>query len=299
MSKKTKKNNDKDFLTIKPFKTSKDGVKTTDMMEKGVIPKHPYRLLISGASGSGKSNLLLDLLCCSKKYKNYYDYIFVLSPTAGHLDDSYKALKKSCKKTKLFIINELNPDQIQKIMDTQEEIIKEKGLKKTPRILLIYDDIINDKKFMNSKEFIKSFVASRHYNMSVIVLTQRYHSVPRVCRLQANNVLYFLGSASENARLVDEFTPPRYSKKEFDEMVTFATREPYSFLYVNMTQPFKTRYRKCLHSIMTLDRFEENEKEEKKDCDESDSDSDDEGDEENDEGDDKEDEKNEDKKYIK
>ena len=97
-------------LIVTAFPTSKTKVKSNDMMDSGVIPKHPFRAILSGSSGSGKTNLLIHLLTQKEFYKNYFNYIFIISPTAGKLDDSYNALSENNPKTKIRVINDLDPD---------------------------------------------------------------------------------------------------------------------------------------------------------------------------------------------
>lgn len=239
-------------LIIKPIDTSKNKVKISTYQKEHIIPKHPFRGILSGASGSGKSNLLINLLTKKEFYKNFFHVIFLISPTAGKLDDSYQALEKDKGKSRIHIINNLDPDKIQNIMNMNKEIIEEDGVHKAPRLLLVYDDVISDVKFMNTKAFRHSFIASRHYNASVIICTQRYNSVPRVCRLQANSIMFFRGTNSEELVLAEEYTPPSYSKKEFLEIIAYATREPYSFIFINEQAPREDRYRQCLHNILKL-----------------------------------------------
>ena len=287
MAKKKKNENKKSFLQVGVAKTSKSKIKLSGIMKSEVLMPHPFRAVISGCSGSGKSNLLLDLLTCPNKYHGYFDLCFVISPTASKLDDSYSLLIKKMKKskTKLFIINKPTEKQIEHIMTLNKEIIEEHGLVKSPKILIIYDDIISYKKFMNSKAFLQSFIASRHYNASVIIATQKFKSIPRTCRVQASAIFYFRSTHSEDEALCEDYCPPKYNKKEFMGILNHATRIPYSFLFINNHVGFRTRYRECLHTILTLDRFEEQEKNnDNKNSDDSSDNDDDEGDEE-DEGD--------------
>lgn len=242
-------------LIIQEISTSKNKVKVSEYQTAHIIPKHPFRAILSGRSGSGKSNLLINLLTNEKFYKNFFDVIFLISPTAGKLDDSYVALTESKQKSKIAIINVLDPDTIEDIMEINKGIIEEEGVDKAPRILMCYDDIISDTKFMNSRPFVHSFVASRHYNASVIVCTQRFNSVPRVCRLQANAIFYFKGTNSEQEVLGQEFCPPGYRwRREFLPIIDFATKEKYSFLFINGQADSEHQYRIGLHQIMELRR---------------------------------------------
>lgn len=240
-------------LLIEAIETSKSKVKVSSYQKGNVIPKHPFRAVLSGASGSGKTNLLINLLTKNKFYKDYFDVIFMISPTAGKLDDSYIALKESKTKSKLAIINELEPDTIEDIMTINKDIIEDKGVDKSPKILIVYDDIISNTKFMNSRPFVHSFVASRHYNASVIICTQRFNSVPRVCRIQANAIFYFKGTNSEQECLGMEFCPAGFHwRKEFLPIVDHATSKKYSFLFINGQADREERYRIGLDRVMKL-----------------------------------------------
>jgi hypothetical protein len=243
---------DKELL-IEAIETSKDKVKVSKYQEENIIPKHPFRAILSGASGSGKTNLLINLLTKEKFYKDFFDVIFLISPTAGKLDDSYIALKESKTKSKLAIINVLDPETTDDIMTINKDIIEDKGVDKAPKILIVYDDIISDTKYMNSRPFVHSFVASRHYNASVIICTQRFNSVPRVCRIQANAIFYFKGTNSEQETLAQEFCPAGYHwRKEFLSIIDHATDKKYSFLFINGQADREDRYRIGLDRVMKL-----------------------------------------------
>ena len=239
-------------LTVKPFKTTKSKVERRECMTNHTIPCHPFRAILSGSSGSGKTNLLLHLLTSKTLYKDYFDLIFVISPTAGRLDDSYQVLEENNPKTKIKIINDLDPDKIEQIMETNKKLILEHEVHKAPRILIIYDDVISHKRFMNSKSFLHSFIASRHYNASVFICTQKFTAVPRTARIQANAVFFFKGTNGERLVLAEEFSPAGYHKREMETIIDFATSEPYSFLFINLQAPHGKRIRKNLDQILLL-----------------------------------------------
>lgn len=241
-------------LKVSVFSTNKSKVATRPLHEEHVVPKHPFRMILSGASGSGKTNLLLHLLTTKDIYKDYFDVIIICSPTAGKLDDSYNALSTANTKTVIRIVNDLNPEIIEKIMEINKKIILEKQVHKSPRLLLVYDDVIGDKKFMNTKPFLHSFIASRHYNGSVIICTQKFNAVPRTCRIQANSVMYFKGGNSERLTLAEEFCPAGYNKREMEEIIDHCTKEPYSFLFWNNRAPHGEQIRKGLETVLLLNR---------------------------------------------
>ena len=238
----------KSGLTIKALPTTKSKIKQRKLMEMNVIPRHPSRSLFVGKSNSGKSNLLITMMIKPEMYKGYFDEIYLISPTANVLDDLPKFLDLPPER----IHNELDPQIIENIMESQIEKIEEKGLQKSPKVCIILDDIQGSPSFMRSNGLTAIFVQGRHYNISTFCCIQQYKRLPRVARLQASNIFFFPSSLSEVEALVEDFTPPNMSKKDFREMVKYATLEPYNFMHINCFCVFKERYRKNLDNILEL-----------------------------------------------
>ena len=241
-------------LKIEALPTSKSKVKINQAMTANIIPSHPFRLHISGSSGSGKTNCLLSLLTRKEFYKDYFHIIFIVSLTAKKTDDVYDILEKHKGKTKIAFINELDETIIGGIMDTAAKIVEDKKAHKAPRVLMVFDDVVSEKKFLNKKEFNKCFIMSRHFNMSSVILSQKYNATPRTCRLNCDAVIYFPGSVSEDMVITEDYCPPGFSKKEFLLILKYATAEPYSFMFINMKCLHKTRYRKNFDTILELQK---------------------------------------------
>jgi len=142
----------------------------------------------------------------------------------------------------------------------QEKLDNGDGADKVDQFALIFDDVIGDTKFMNTKAFTRCFYQVRHVNCTTFICTQHFKSVPKVCRLQANFIFFFEGSAAEVEMVTEEFSPPMYSKKEFKTLVVEATHEPYQFLVINMKVNWDKRFRRNLHEFIELDRMGGNEK---------------------------------------
>jgi hypothetical protein len=241
-----------DWLKIVPMETDKSKIKLRGSMKSGIIAPHPNRTILNGCSGSGKTVLLVNLLTNKKLYADYYDLCVVLSLTANILDDSYSKIKQKSKKTKIVIINELDASIIEDVMKTNLDIIEEKGTHKAPKILIILDDCICNKEFMKSDSLAKIFVMGRHHSCSVWLATQRFASVPRVARLQASQLFLFKCTGSEIKTLVDEFKPANFKRREFENLVHYATRDDYTFLNINMHVPSKLRFRRNLDEILEI-----------------------------------------------
>ena len=238
--------------TIEPVKTSKDEIKSPKLAELGVIPKINSSIIIVGKSGSGKSVLLHNLLTRKEFYNKYeyFDKIILISPTAEQ-DDVQKSLEipESCVFTNL----DEATVALRKIEEFQEAEIKKKGSAKAKKFCIILDDCVGNKKFMNSPEFISCFIKARHYNATVIFLSQHFKRLPKVCRSQASFLCFFAISNTEAVALSEEFAPPGVTTKDFMRLIDDVLSKPYQFLTINMKDPWPTRFRKGLAETINLD----------------------------------------------
>jgi hypothetical protein len=100
---------------------------------------------------------------------------------------------------------------------------------------------------------MRSFIANRHSNITTILLSQSFTKTPRVCRLQASNIMIFPASESEIDLLVDEYTPPHTTAKQFYELVKHATKDRFNFLHICTRVAPQERFRKNLSVILTID----------------------------------------------
>jgi len=244
------------LLEIVEFKSNKSKIPQRQLMELNIIPKHPSSMIMNGKSGSGKSTLLLNLCCMPQFYgptikgdkkSRYHDLIFIFSPTATQ-DDLPEYLNLEEK----YIITENFEQRLEHIINTQKDIIQRKKIENSPKILIIFDDIQSQDSFMRSGSFLKCFIQNRHYNISTILCSQSFTRTPRACRLQANSIFFFQGSASEMELLVEEFCPPGMNKKQFMEMVKHTVSDKHSFMHINMKAPLEERYRKNLNKILSF-----------------------------------------------
>lgn len=250
------KSRENPILKIRKVKTRKDNISNPILSDQDLIPRLGTSSILVGTTGQGKSTLLTNLISSEHFYgskeKKVFDHKFLISPTAEG-DDVQKKL--GIPKENTFTDLDEAPEMIQIIMHAQKEKIKTLGADSAPQILLIFDDVISEPQFMRSNEFIKCFIASRHFNLTVFVCSQSWTSVPRRCRIQCKNVFYFAGPQSEMDHLCEEYCPPGMNRKQFLLMLDYATKEPFSFMYINKSVPMKERYRKRLGEQINLDYF--------------------------------------------
>lgn len=257
-------------LEIKKVETSKDKIEQPVLAkdERKIIPSLGNSIIINGKSGSGKSTLLANYITSpqffgksEQKPNGWFDEIFLFSPTASG-DDVQQSL--GIKKNHVYTDLEEAPELLEVILRCQKE--KLAGGNKADKVgqyAVIFDDVIGDTKFMNTKEFLQTFYMVRHCNATTFICSQHYKKVPKVCRLQASFIHFFAGSASEVEQIVEDFAPPLYSKNEFRDLVNQATRGDHDFFTICMKVGWKYRFRRNLNEFITLPRLK-NEEDEKR-----------------------------------
>ena len=125
------------------------------------IPDHPYRMLIMGGSGSGKTNTLLNLVNEQKGIDKIYLYAKDLS------EPKYEYLIKSRENAGIKYLND------SKAMDDVYENINDYNPNRRRKILMLFDDMIAE--IMTNKKFqaiIKELcIRCRKINLSLVFIT--------------------------------------------------------------------------------------------------------------------------------
>ena len=144
------------------------------------IPNHPYRILITGGSGSGKTNVLINLINEQHDIDKIYLYARDLN------EPKYKILIKKRKDAGIKHLNDPNAFiECSNTMDDVYENIDDYNPNRKRKILIVFDDMIAD--IMTNKKFqaiIKElFIRCRKVNISLAFIIQCYFSLPKDVKL--------------------------------------------------------------------------------------------------------------------
>ena len=213
------------------------------------IPDHPYRILIIGGSGSGKTNTLLNLINEQKDIDKIYlyakdlsepkhEYLIKNRETAGikHLNDS-----------KAFI-------ECSNTMNDVYENIDNYNLNRRRKILIIFDDMILD--VMTNKKFqslIKElFIRCRKLNISLVFITQSYFSVPKDIRLNSTHYLIIKINNKRELQNIATNHSEGIDYKDFMKMYRECTKDRFNLLKIDTTLPSSNplSFRKNLFDIL-------------------------------------------------
>ena len=198
------------------------------------IPNHPYRILIIGGSGSGKTNALLNLinnqpdidkiyLYAKDPYEAKYQYLINRHEKVGldHFDDP-----------KAFIEYSNDMQDVPKNIDDYNP-------RKKCKVLIVFDDMIADMINNNKLNPIVTelFIRGRKLNISIAFIMQSYFKVPKDVRL---NSTHFFIMKTPNKRELQQIALNHSSDIDFINFIKIYkkyTKEPYSFLVNDTTLP--------------------------------------------------------------
>ena len=150
------------------------------------ITDHSYGIMIIGGSGSGKTNVLINLM----NEQNDIDKIYLYARDLRK--PKYEYLIK--KREDAGIKHVSNPNAFIKCSNTMDDVydnINNYNLIRKRKKLIVFDDMIAD--IMTNKRFqaiIKElFIRCRKLNISLVFITQSYFSVPKDVRLNSTHYL--------------------------------------------------------------------------------------------------------------
>ena len=163
------------------------------------IPDHPYRILIIGGSGSGKTNALLNLI----KEQDDIDKIYLYAKDLS--EPKYEFLIKKREDAGIKHLNDTEAFiECSNTMDDVYENIDDYNPSRKRKILIVFDDMIAD--IMTNKKFqaiIKElFIRCRKLNISLVFITQSYFSVPKDVRLNSTHYLIMKLTTRENYKIL-------------------------------------------------------------------------------------------------
>ena len=210
------------------------------------IPDHPYRILIIGGSGSGKTNTLLNLI-------NEQRDIYLYAKDLG--ESKYEHLINNRENARIKHLNNLKAFiEYSNTMNDVYENIDLYNPNRQRKVLIAFDDMIAD--IMTNKNFqsiIKElFIRCRKINISLVFITQSYFSVPKEVRLNSTHYLIMKINNKRELQNIAINHSADIDYKDFIKICRECTKEPYNFLTIDTTLPSTNtlRFRKNLFDTL-------------------------------------------------
>src|SRR5271154_395427 len=194
-----------------------------------LAPVWPFRLLMTGPSGSGKSNVLMNLVT---KYL-YFDKLYLFCKDES--EDKVKFLQDYFSIIEIKLKKDRRIPEEYKIMTVStklEEIPDIDKLNASQQHLFIFDDFVTEKEIKQHK-IADMFVRGRKRNISTIYITQSYFKTPKIIRLNCSYFCFFnIGSRKELQSICADHCGD-IDKEEFYQMYKEISKEHYSFLVID------------------------------------------------------------------
>ena len=187
------------------------------------IPDHPYRILIIGSSGSGKTNALLNLI------NNQLDidkiYLYAKDP----YEKKYQYLINKCEEVGLDHSDD--PKAFIEYSNDMQDVyknIEDYNPGKECKILIVFDDMIAD--MINNKRLnpivTELFIRGRKLNISIVFIMQSYFKVPKDVRLNSTHFFIMKILNKRELQLIALNHSSDIDFKDFMKIYKECTKEP-------------------------------------------------------------------------
>jgi len=218
-----------------------------DMSIPDPLPKKSFSMLIVGKPGTGKTNLLLNLITKQgKAFNKKFDKVFIFSPSLGTIkgDDPFELIPDNQKYSEATFDNIDN--FLEQIADTGE------------KVLLILDDVVADIRGKGKGEIEnkleKIFFNRRHLcgaggSCSVIATSQTYNKIsPKLRKSASQFILFENRQKAEQKSIFQEII--LLPEKEYFDVMKYVYNKKHNFMYIDTTRSQDDMIHKCFTKLI-------------------------------------------------
>jgi len=196
--------------------------------------KVPFRMIIAGNSGSGKTQTLLNLLY---NMPDTFENIFIT--TKNKDEPLYNYLEEKLGKKGL------------KITEGLESLPDLDKLDKETQSLIILDDLVNEPA-KQQKPICDYFIRARKKNCSLIYITQSFYQVPKLIRDNINYLILKQVSSMKNLTMIAREYSLGIDKKQLKQIYDKATEKKQDFLLIDLEGEKDERFRKNFDEVFEV-----------------------------------------------
>jgi len=197
--------------------------------------KLPFRLIIAGNSGSGKTQTLLNLLY---NMPNTFEKIYIIT---------------KCKSEPLyeFLEDKLGEDGLS-IKEGISELPDVDSLDKTQNNLIVLDDLVNESA-KAQRPIADYFIRARKKNASIIYISQSFYAVPKLIRDNISYLIIKQVSSMKNLTMICRECSLGIDKKQLKKIYDDATQSKQDFLLIDLEGEKDERFRKNFDEIFVIE----------------------------------------------
>lgn len=210
--------------------------------------KHPFPVMIVvGSTGSGKSNLILNLI---EKTNGTWNNIYIWTLDAS--EAIYKLLKSKIDKEYLHIYEGI--ESFNKIPDV-DAFFKNQG-----QTLIIFDDMCSER---HQEKIGKMSIHCRkmadEHGLSLCYLSQSYFAIPKIIRLQSKYVILKKVGSDKDTKAIIRDSNVQLEPEELMNMYDYCVDDRMeNFLLINKSEKAKNMFRKNFDVKLDVNDFKLN-----------------------------------------
>lgn len=208
--------------------------------------KIPSMSLIVAGTGSGKSNLILNLIEKFHGFETFEGGIWIL--TKNKDEPLYNALLAAMP---TINIKEVRGEKTKSgwVLTNLPDLDKDFDSSKAS--LIIFDDLVAENS--QSLESIEKFyIRARKKGASCIFLSQSYFKTPVTIRLNLHYLFLLKLSTDRDLKLILNEYSIGVTREQLLAMYQYATNEKFHFLMIDIGAPLKERYRHNFKGMFDL-----------------------------------------------
>lgn len=203
--------------------------------------KVPFRMVVVGASGAGKSNITLNII---SKMEDTFNKIYLY--TRNRHEPLYEYLELAIPEPDMLEVHE-GLDHLRQI-DMNKHFFGQ--------TLVIFDDLCNEK---DQSKISELFIRGRKLGdgVSLIYLTQKYSLVPTVVREQCNYLILKKISGKRDILAILRNASLGAEKEELLAMYNFCVSggDMLSFLMIDFNAKPEHQFRHNFLKVLNIDHF--------------------------------------------
>ena len=195
------------------------------------MPIHPHRTCIVGASNTGKTNILMNIINESKNFHKIYLYAKKLDePLYQCFIDNWTKLGESIGFDILEYSNDIN------------DIVDLNSVDQSIQNLIVFDDMVCER---NLDKVSELFIRGRKSNCSIIFISQSYFGIPTQVRINSDYYIFTRNLKGNELIQVAKDYGGILSIDNFKEMYRNSTKQGYDFFMIDLqNKDDKYRFRK-------------------------------------------------------
>lgn len=184
----------------------------------------PFMMSLSGKTGSGKTNVAIDILT----QINIFDKIYLCVKDPD--EPLYKWLA-----AKIMQVEKKTGANILKVISDIAQIPVLEDINRELNNLFIFDDLITEKDKL-LKRVEKYYIAGRKRNCSCMFLSQSYYSIPKVIRKNCMEIiLKHINQSTDLKRILADYAEMDVTLEKLTEMYHAAIAgDPFNFFMIDL-----------------------------------------------------------------